>query len=102
VKLAYELISNGAELGVVRVFDVSSCLLLNQLLPSAISKNILINQSQRVLTQAIRIRETDKKGQNRCKYYYGSIRSREGLLSALGVMQVFNDNLAVISKEKLF
>ena len=100
--MAYELTSSRNEPGVVNVYDVGSCLLLNQLLPGIIPKNILVNQKYRILTQAVRIRETDKKGNFRCKYYYGSIRTRDQLFSALGVMQVFNDNLAVISKEKLF
>ena len=86
--MAYELTSSRNEPGVVNVYDVSSCLLLNQLLPGIISKNILVNQKYRILTQAVRIRETDKKGNFRCKYYYGSIRTRDELFSALGVMQV--------------
>ena len=82
----------------MNVYDVGSCLLLNQLLPGIIPKNILVNQKYRILTQAVRIRETDKKGNFRCKYYYGSIRTRDQLFSALGVMQVSINEFVILQK----
>ena len=84
----------------MNVYDVGSCLLLNQLLPGIIPKNILVNQKYRILTQAVRIRETDKKGNFRCKYYYGSIRTRDQLFSALGVMQVIIDEFVIFAEVK--
>ena len=96
--MAYELTSSRNEPGVVNVYDVGSCLLLNQLLPGIIPKNILVNQKYRILTQAVRIRETDKKGNFRCKYYYGSIRTRDELFSALGVMQVSINEFVILQK----
>ena len=88
MQLPYELLFNEGKPGVVRVFSVQDCMLINRLFPNAISGDMLKHRKEKVITQAIRIKEKDQKDSNRCQYFYGSKMTESQLNSKIGLMQV--------------
>ena len=88
LQLPYELLFSEGKPGVVRVFSVQDCLLMNRLFPNTISGDMLKQRKEKVITQAIRIKEKDKKDNTRCQYFYGSKISESDLISKIGIMQV--------------
>lgn len=70
------------------MFSVRDCMLMNRVFPNTISGDMLKQRKEKVITQAIRIKEKDKKDSTRCQYFYGSMMTEGELNSKIGLMQV--------------
>lgn len=87
-QLPFEFLFESGLKNIVKVFSVKDCLIMNRLTPSAVTNSMVNSASVKILTQVIRIKEEDKQGKMRCKYFYGSKVSFSDLITNIGVMQV--------------
>ena len=67
---------------------MQGCLLINRLFPNAISKGLMNHRTEKIITQAIRVKEKDNSNEVRCQYFYGSKISESNLISKIGIMKV--------------